>query len=171
MTELEEILLTKYKGEMIRYFNTHPNVFEEAIKLAINDKQPFSWRSAWLLWSSLEINDSKMSNHIDEILNNIDGKKDGHQRELIKILEKLNLNEYQEGKLLNICFNLWENVNKIPSIRYTAFRNILKIAKKYPELANEIEYFTQQHYIDTLSSGTKHSIKKMIKNFKKDLII
>jgi hypothetical protein len=36
---------------LISYLSAHPEYFEEAITLAISDKQPYSWRAAWLLWS------------------------------------------------------------------------------------------------------------------------
>lgn len=156
---------------MISYLHHHSEAFGEAFSLAISNNQPFAWRSAWLLWSCLETNDTRIINHIDVILDNLDGKGDGHQRELIKILEKMELNKEQEGKLLNICFQLWENINKKPSIRYTAFRNILKITKKYPELASEIEFFTQSPFLVTLSPGVRHSIKRMIKDFNESLEI
>lgn len=171
MTEYESILISRYKDEMINYLHNHSEAFDEAFSLAVSNNQPFAWRSAWLLWSCLKNNDSRITNHIDEILDNIDGKGDGHQRELIKILEKLELNKEQEGKLLNLCIQLWENISKKPSIRYTAFRNILKIAKKYPELASEIDFFTQSPFLVTLSPGVKHSLKKMIKDFKESLDI
>ena len=36
---------------MIAYMETHPEAYEEAVQLAISDKQPYAWRAAWLLWS------------------------------------------------------------------------------------------------------------------------
>ena len=59
-TALEHILTSTYKDEMIAYLNTHPEDFEEAITLALSDKQPYGWRSAWLLWSCMEENDRRI---------------------------------------------------------------------------------------------------------------
>ena len=66
-TALENILTSSYKAEMISYINTHPNDFEEAIELAVSNKQPYSWRAAWLLWSCMEKNDPRIQVHLKKI--------------------------------------------------------------------------------------------------------
>ncbi|MCP3930044.1 MAG: hypothetical protein GY705_13200 [Bacteroidetes bacterium] len=164
-TAFEHLLTSAYKAEMISYMDTHPEAFEEAVELAISNKQPYSWRAAWLLWSCLEENDQRIQAHIGKIINVILGKKDGHQRELLKILLLMELDEEYEGFLFDICMTVWETINKRPSVRFTAFKVILKIAKKHPELSNEISFLTQDHYLDSLSSGVKRSISRMIKEF------
>lgn len=161
-TALEHVLTSFYKEGMIDFMNTHPEAYQEAINLAISDKQPYSWRAAWLLWSCMEENDQRIQGHIKDIINAIDTKKDGHQRELIKILLIMELNEEQEGYLFSLCVNLWQKINKTPSIRYTAFKGILKIIKKYPELHNEINFLTENQYMETLSPGVKCSLSRMI---------
>ncbi len=164
-TVLEHILTSSYKDEMISFMDSHPEYFDEAIELAISNKQPYSWRSAWLLWSCIEENDNRIKEHINKIISSLDNKKDGHQRELLKILSQMKLNEEQEGLVFNVCMSLWEKINARPSVRYSAFVFILKIAKKHPELRNEITFFTQDRYLDSLSPGIKNSISLMIKEF------
>ena len=163
-TKLEYALLHSHKNEMISFMNAHPEYFEEAIELAIQDKQPYSWRAAWVLWSCITKNDSRVQKQIHKILKSIGDKTDGHQRELIKILLEMDLNEEQEGYLFDICVSLWEQVEKKPSVRYTAFRFINKTAFQHPELFNEILLLTQDKYMRTLSPGVHRSILKMIKN-------
>ncbi len=63
-TSLEHLLISSHKDEMIVYMVAHPEDFEEAIKLAISNKQPYSWRSAWLLWSCMEENDQRVQGYI-----------------------------------------------------------------------------------------------------------
>jgi len=164
ISALEQVLMNFYKEEMISFLETHPEFFTEAIELAIKDEQPLSWRSAWLLWSCMEINDKRIRKNVNKILTVLPSKQDGHQRELIKILLQMRLNERQEGKLFNICLTLWESLNKKPSVRHTAFKFIIEMTKKYPELKSEVEYLTQDHFLETLSPGIKHSIARMLNN-------
>jgi len=164
-TALEHILTSYYKDGMISFMDAHPEYFEEAIELAISNKQPYSWRAAWLLWSCMEENDKRIQGYIKNIINTITTKKDGHQRELLKILLKMELNEEHEGYLFNVCVAVWENINKKPSVRFTAFKFIIKIVKKHPDLSNEITFLTQNQYLDSLSPAVKSSISKMIKEF------
>ena len=161
-SKLEHKLITSYKEEMIAFMNTNPEYFEEAVELAVGNKEKVCWRAAFLLWGCMEKNDPRIKKHINKIIEVIPGKEDGHQRELIKILSQMKLNEEQEGSLFNICMNLWEQLDKAPSIRYTAFKFIVNTAKKYPELSKEISVITQNHYLETLSPGVRHSISLMM---------
>ena len=162
-SEFEHELLSSYKHQMIAYMNSHPEVFDEAIELALSDKQPYSWRAAFTLWSVIKENDKRIQKHIKRIVKAVKTKKDGHQRELLKILLMMDLDEKYESELFDICMSLWEQINNTPSVRYNAFKFILKIANKHPELKKEISFITQDHYINSLSPGAKHSIKKLIK--------
>lgn len=162
-TALEHILTSAYKAEMILYKQSHPEDFEEAIKLAVSNKQPYSWRAAWLLWSCMEENDVRIQGYIPHIINSLTSKKDDHQRELFKILLKMELNEEQDGFIFNAGVSVWEKVNKKPSVRLTAFKVIVKTSKKYPDLSQEILLLTQSQYLDSLSPVVKRAISKMIK--------
>ena len=167
-TTLEQILTNSYKAGMVSYMSAHPEDFKEAIKLAISDKQPYSWRAAWLLWSCIEKNDHRIQGHIKDLIDSIPTKNDNQQRELFLILQKMEINEEFEGILFNICVCVWEKINKKPSVRFNAFKLIVKIAKKYPELSKEIGFLTQNQYMNSLSPGVKKSISKMIKKIVTD---
>ena len=166
-SQLEKILVSSYKEEMIVFLKTHPECFDEAIKLALSDNQPFAWRSAFVLFDYIDENDTRIKKHINTIIKCINDKKDGHQRELLKIQYKMNLSEKQEGIVFDTCIRLWEQIGKNPSVRITAFKFILKIASKYPELLEEIKFLLNEEYLETLSPGVKHSIRKMIKDVMK----
>ena len=90
---LEHKLLNSYKSEMISFMNAHPEYFEEAIDLAVSDKQPYSWRAAFTLWSVIQENDKRVQQHIKKIVQVVKNKNDGHQRELLKILMMMELDE------------------------------------------------------------------------------
>lgn len=162
-TRLEHVLTHFYKEEMIRHLAEHSEDFEEAILLAVSNKQPYSWRAAWLLWSCMEKDDVRLKGSIKTIIDVIPTLKDGHQRELLKILQMMELNEEEEGLIFNLCMNVWEQIHKVPSVRWHAFMTLLKIAKNYPELLNEIKLLAQEHYMDSLSPGIKHTLGLRIK--------
>jgi hypothetical protein len=94
----------------------------------------------------MEENDRRVQKYIKEIVNSIKPKKDGHQRELIKILLQMDLAKKYEAPLFNICLDVWEQINKNPSVRLTAMKFIVKIAKKHPDLAKEITFLAQDQY-------------------------
>lgn len=148
---------------MISFMNNHPEHFEEAIELAVSDKQPYSWRAAYVLWSVIDENDNRVQKYIKKIVEAVKNKNDGHQRELIKILLIMDLGEKYEGVLFDLCLGIWEQIEKTPSVRINALKMIIKIANKHPELANEISFLTQDHYLESLSPGARHSAKKLLR--------
>lgn len=159
---LKQKLMSSYKDEMISFMKAHPEYFEEAVELAVSDKQPYSWRAAWLLWSVIEENDQRIKKFIKRIVNSAKTKSDSHQRELLKILLMIELDEKYEGVLFDICLGIWEQINKAPSVRVNALKLIVKIANKHPELKQEISFLAQDHYLESFSPGAKHSVKKIM---------
>ena len=162
MTELEHILTSAYKPQMIEFLVSHREYFEEAIALALSNEQPYAWRAAWLLFDCMEENDVRVRKHINHLIKTIPDRADGHQRELLKILLRMELSEAQESRVFDVCMTLWENIGGSPSNRITAFKFIVKTAEKYPELQNELTALTQDWYLDTLSPGVKRSIRKLL---------
>lgn len=163
-TPLKHLFTHSYKTDIISYIQAHPEKFEEAVKLAISDEHPYCWRAASLIWNVMEENDERIKPYLKSIIETISSKNDGHKRELIKILLKMELDDDYEGFVFNFCMETWEKINKQASVRYVAFQFIVKTVKKHPELANEVNYLTQNQYIDPLSPGAKNSILRMIKN-------
>jgi hypothetical protein len=147
---------------MISFMNSHPECFDEAIELALSDKQPYSWRAAFVLWSVIEENDKRIQRHINKIIKAVRNKNDGHQRELLKILLMMQLDKKYEGVLFDLCMNIWDQIVKAPAVRVNALKMIIKIADNHPELKKEISLLAQDHYLESLSPGARHSVKKII---------
>lgn len=164
---IEHILLAYTKTEMVAYMDAHKDDVGVLFDMALGNKQTFSWRAAWLLFNCMEEGDSRLQKHVKEIIEVIEEKKEGHQRELLKILQKLHIDEDNEGQLFDICITIWEDIGKRPSVRFQALKIILKIAQKHPALINEISFLTQEHYLETLSPGIKRvcrqSLEKLLK--------
>ncbi|NJB82450.1 hypothetical protein [Wenyingzhuangia aestuarii] len=154
------------KDFLIQTFKEQAEVHAAAIQVALSNKQPHAWRATWILTHCTKKDDDRIHPYIDEFIKAIDQKKDGHQREILKILDKMSLDEEQEGRLFDICMNLWENIAKAPALRYMAFKQIHKTYQKYPELNGELEFISQEHYLESLSPGIKKIIHRIIKTGK-----
>lgn len=161
LSKIEEILLKFYKEQMIVYVNNNPDSLNELLKLAISDKQPFAWRAAWLLWSCIDKNDFRIQKDINKIIKSLKNKKDGHQRELLKILSVMKLTEKQECIICDISIDIIKDISKNPSVRFTALKFIIEIIKKYPELKNELAFLKEEHFINSFSPGIRNSIIKL----------
>jgi hypothetical protein len=166
--DLEHTLANSYKQDIIQFIINHPEQFDEVIRLAVSDNQPYAWRAAWLLCSCMEDNDIRIRPYIKVISGVLMDRKDGHQSGLLKILYRMELDEEYEAVLFDNCINIWKDINKIPSVRFYALKILIKTGGKYPELSNEISSLIQDYYLESLSCGVRHSIKKLLKGLKKN---
>lgn len=149
---------------MISYVAKHPEHFKELIELTIADNQPYSWRAAWLLWSCMEKNDQRIRKYVKDIINVLPNRKDNQKKDLLKVLEQMEIKDELEGLLFNYCVTIWEKIDKRPAVRFNAFKILAKITKRHPELSKEIIPLTQNQYTASLSSSVNKSINKMMKD-------
>ncbi len=164
MSESLELVLAKYqKAAMLEYMAAHPEEFETALTIATGEETHANWRAAWLITNCMEDNDERIKPHLDKLVSAVSDKEDGHQRELLKILLRMELKEDHESFLFDHCVMLWESVKRTHSVRYIAFRMMVKVAEHYPELKREILELTQPQYVNSLSPGIRNSIQKMIR--------
>jgi len=159
---LEDMLVKDFdKAEIVAALEKNPELFSRLIDISVSGKQSLAWRAPWVISGLMQDNDLRIKPRLKALIDAIDGKKDGYQRELLKIIYKMDIPEELEGALFDKCSNIWEVTKKSSSVRIMAFRIMIGIAKKYPELKNDLLFFTQQHYTETLSPGIKKSLLKM----------
>jgi hypothetical protein len=163
-TKLEHLLTNTHKAEMIAYLESHPENFTEVVNLALADKQPYSWRAAWLLWSCMDQNDKRVRKYLKKAIDLLPERKENQQRELLIILQRMELNDQCEGQLFDTCTNIWRQMGKNPSLRYNAYKLMVSISKKHPDLIREIHLLTESYYTDPLSDSVKRSITKLTKD-------
>lgn len=161
-TNLEYALTNLCKDDLISFIELHQNYFPELLKLSSSDKQPYSWRASWLLWSCMDFNDKRIHKHIKKIIDILPNRPDNQQRELLMVLRRMEIDTKYDGLLFDSCTKIWEKINKNPSLRFNAFKIMLAISKKYPDLANEIKALTDTYYINNLTENVKKSIFKLM---------
>ena len=163
-SSLQHILTGRLrKKELVIFLQKQPKLFSDVIQIALGDKEPESWRAAWLAKNYMSQNDERLKPYITQILKAIPNKKDGHQRELLKILMEMKLTKKQEGILFDSCMTIWEKINKSSSVRGIALTFLAFTIKKYPDLISEIDFLTQNHYLETLTPGIRNSVARIIK--------
>lgn len=163
-TAFEQILINHYKADLIAYMKAHPENFEEVIQLAVSDKQPYAWRAAWLLWSCMEMNDPRVLDYQQDIIDCLKSSRENQQRELLNVILKLDIQEELEGLLFNACISIWEKLSNQPSVRLKALKTMIRIVRKHPELSQEIDFLTQSHYLESLPPASQKSVYVMIKS-------
>lgn len=154
-------LYTKNR-DMLNYVKEHPKLFTELIEASLDSEHQKAWRAAMLLGHAMKKN-VRVTPYIDSVIGCLPLlTHDGHQRQLLIILDQLTLNEDQNGHLFNHCLSFWEDVHKIPSTRIRSFQAMVKMTTDFPELKKELRLFTTDYYCQTLSEGIKVSFQRLI---------
>ena len=151
------------KDDMVDKINSGFYDFKNLIEFSFSDKKKVAWRSIWLIGQCINYNDNRIKPYINDYLKYLKDKDDGHQREILKILEKIAIPDDLQGILYDECIFIWKDVNRSSSVRITAFRILADIATKYPDLINEIELLIGKEYYETLSDGIKYSFDRIKK--------
>ena len=121
-----------------------------------------SWKASLLLVHCMAEKDKRLSKYSLEIIKLIKIKEDSQQRELLRIVEKLEIGEDIEGLLFDVCSDIWISIHKSSSVRIIAFRILVPIAIKYPELKREVFMMSENKYSESLSDGIKKSFDKLV---------
>lgn len=164
---LDELLAATWIGKdnFLKVLKKHPEYYTELLDTSLGDQYPQSWRAAWLIGHTMKKNDNRVRPYISRLIQSIPTKEQGHQRQILIILLKMDLDEDEEGILLDECLKIWESIAKISSTRITAFKFFLKMVNKYPELKSEIGVLTEKHYTETLTPGMQRMLNKLIARF------
>jgi hypothetical protein len=166
-SEWHDLLTNTFdKQKLVDYLNSNPQLFEGTAKLAYEKRHPQSWRACWVLEHVMSKDDPRLSQHVSAMIKKLSELEDGHQRELLKILQKMTLDDEQEGRLFNAALTIWEKVSKKPSVRFKAFTYMTSVIRKYPELWTDMQFVVQQEYLETLSPGVKSSVLKQLEKLR-----
>ena len=153
--ELEDLLSKRWrtKDEMMGFFSGRPKYLHQLIYITLSENDPQNWRSAWIQGHFIKELKSHLEDFLPQLVDSIPGKRDGHQREIIRLLKPFDLNEELEGKTFDYCTQIWEDVSKSPSSRFVAMDFILTVCEKYPEIKPEVEALLDERFVETLSPG------------------
>ncbi len=143
------------KKPLLDRLRNDPTEVRKAIELALSDKHPQGWRAAWILKDIIKDEDPRLAPYLDQMISVLSDRKDGHQRELIHLVDKFTLSDEQEGMLFDACLGIWSSIRKSPSVRILAFKKLVAIIRKYPELIHELSHVLEDEYGETLSPAVK----------------
>lgn len=163
LTDLERVVLTSFKEDMIEFVRAKPERFDELVELTLSDKQPASWRANSVLNFLIKKNDVRLQNRISDILELIPKSNDSNRRELLKLLMKMEIPEHKQSEFIDVCIALWVDVDIKPSVRFYAFRILIDFVKQYPDLSSELKPLTKDIYMDSLSDGIQRALLKRMR--------
>ncbi len=154
-----------HKERLFEKIKSEERNIDLLIKWSQLTKQPLAWRATWLLKQTLNKNDTIIKEITPNVLKQFTLFNESQKREWLKILEKQELSDHEEGILFDLCMTEWGKVHNHPALRASAIVVIFKILKKYPELKSELNHVMSTEYTESLSPGIQRSILKSWTSF------
>jgi hypothetical protein len=143
----------------------NPALLKLLVDIMLNEKQPTSWRAAWIIDHSAQIDKSIIAPYLPKfikLLPNI--RHHGVQRHLLRMIAYSGNTEIIDGNTVSLCFEWLQS--ELTSIASKAFcMDILtNVAKHYPELLPEYIIVLEELEING-SRGIKNKATKLLKKF------
>jgi hypothetical protein len=165
--ELEKLLLSKHSKltttKVIQWVDNNPKNFNILMQLVLGRDAILSQRAAWAM-SYIVIEQPKLiAPHLNKLL--ILVKEPVHpaiKRNTFRFLKEIEIPKKSLSLALDACFKAVSKPNEPIAVVCFAFNTLSKIAKRFPEIKNEILFATELHQ-ENESAGLKHTIKNVRK--------
>ena len=169
--ELDKLLLSNHSKltttKVIQWVDNDSEKFNILMSYVLGVDVVLAQRAAWAM-SYIVIEQPKLiAPHLNKLL--ILVKEPVHhaiKRNTFRFLKEIEIPKKSLSLALDVCFNAVSNPNEPIAVICFAFNTLLKIAKQFPEIKNEILFATELHQ-ENMSAGVKHTIKKVRKEIMK----
>ncbi|MES2284190.1 MAG: hypothetical protein V4547_00795 [Bacteroidota bacterium] len=134
---------------------------KKIIDIIYNEKAPLPQRASWLLSTINNTHPELLAPYIPLFISSIKKIKiDGIKRNMASVLASSTIPKNQQGKLVNLCFDLLLSSEETVVVKVHAMQAIANIAKHHPELKNELKMAIEDQLPKT--SAAFHARAKFI---------
>ena len=113
--------------------------FNSLLDLALNEPDPVAWRAAWILDGSDELHPGLASGSVSKIVRKLPGMEStGTLRCLLRLLCRYDIDEEDQGTLLDLCFGYMVSELFPVAVKVHAMQIIYQHVLIYPELKHEL---------------------------------
>lgn len=172
--ELEDLLVdsSKITAEMaVHTIGDNPVLFKKVLDFALEDKAKYAQRASRVIQKSATKYPDLIRPYFKQIVNAFpDFQNVGLKRNMLRLLSKhyKELNEEQQGILLDVCFNYLMNSNEKPAVIVYSMDILYEISNQFPDLKMEL-ISCIENQMPTASAGIKSRSKKMLKKLQKEI--
>ncbi len=113
--------------------------FMHLVKIIQAAERTPAMKAAWIIGTMAELKQTELIHtYQQELIDLVMSQSSGSVvRELMKAINTVTLNEEQEGRYLQFCFDQLMRMDVDVAVKYCANRYLEKAVKKYPELKSE----------------------------------
>ena len=155
------------KDLYIREAGNSEEKFKSLLDLALSEKDPLAWRASWILDGSAELHPEIALNHLSQIIQRLPSiSSTGTIRSLLRMLCRYEINEKDQGVLVDLCFSYMVSDLYPVAVKVHAMQIIFNHALIYPELKEELVTIIEDQ-VGNNSVGFKSRGTRIIRQLEK----
>lgn len=164
---LSNIPSAREKELLVREVLNSPLEIKTLLDFSLNEKDPLAWRAAWVLDSCDEQAPGLAAEFIPEIIHRLPGlKSTGTLRCLLRMLCRYDIEEEDQGILIDLCFKYLVSELYPVAVKAHAMELIYMHTLIYPELKDELSTVILDQ-LDNNTVGFKSRGMRIIRDMKK----
>ncbi len=142
--KLKEVILKEHSkkqcDKVVAYVGVSASRFSELVSLFLKGPYRVTQRAAWPLSRCVERNPKLIQPHLKKILDYSikPGVHDAVKRNVVRLLQFIEIPKRLQGLTAGICFQFFNDKNEPIAIRVFSMTVLSNLAKKLPELKNEL---------------------------------
>jgi hypothetical protein len=174
MDLVQEILKENTKAQkdkIVKYIGNNHKRFAELIDIFLTGPYRVTQRAAWPLSYCVEEYPQLIKPHLKKLINylNKDSINDAVKRNLVRLLQFIDIPKSKRGLAAEICFRFLNNKKEAIAIRVFSMTVLFNISKEEPELQSELLTIIED-LLPYESAGFRSRGGKIIRALKKKSI-
>ncbi|MCU0434370.1 MAG: hypothetical protein MUC87_13020 [Bacteroidia bacterium] len=154
--------------QVVKWVGNDAERFAELVKIFLGKEVRLSQRAAMSVMWCADRNPELIKPWIGKFVERL-GKAGNHSaidRNIVRILQFMDIPEKYEGKLADKCFCFLQAADTPIAVRAFAMTVVFNIVKKYPEMAHELEVVLRE-WLPNASAGEANRAGKILVQIEK----
>ena len=150
--------------KIANWIGANPNRFRQFMHLFLDDGYRVVQRAAWPLSLVAEKHPELVIPYLPAIIKKMSepGVHVAVKRNVVRILQFIDIPEELHGEVMNICFDLLGDQKETIAVRVFAMTVLANLAKTYPDIKPELRTMIEDELSHQPSAGFKARAKKLI---------
>ncbi len=151
---------------IIKYIGDDKKKFKVLVDIFLNGEYRITQRAAWPLSYAAIEHPKLIYPYLGKLIKKLNepGNHPAIPRNILRLLQEIEIPEKHEGDLVESCFKLIVSAESPIAVKAFAITVATAICKKYPELKNELRFHLEHMQNYPMTAAIKVRIKKALKD-------
>lgn len=142
---------------------------DELMNFFLSEDKRLSQRASAIIMTIADRSPDIFSPYLRQLVAHLGAQPtETQKRNIIRIIDFIDIPEDLEGEILNYTFLYLENLNESIAVRAFSMKVLGTLYKKYPEIKEELQALIEKNLQANPSPGIKNCGNKILKELKKE---